>query len=280
MIKKFKCAACGKKFDADEKDTILCPKCHSDNVAPVKPNYLKIAAFVFGFLVLVGAGVVIPELIKGNSDSGDVQALIPEEEGDTTVVVKEWCEDVALLDTLKIINSQPVYDKKTKSYSLAVKWNVTITNTTVQYVVFADIDTLKKVKTSSDGHFTNLPASQNESYSYYVKSTICSEDGKCSFSKVREIGGFDPVVEVKTRITKEQLQSMINRGDEGLQGRNPSISNNVRISIQNPSSEERIESFQDVLSYMDFGIWKSVSVVAVDYDSENHVTKVTLSVRR
>ena len=280
MIKKFKCIACGKKFDADDKDAIVCPKCHSDNVTPVKPNYLKPIALVLVLLVSVGTGMFVTKQCKSiEQTSGIVEPDVRNDEiGDTAII--EHDIDPELLKTIEIQNTLPVYDKKTKSYSLNVTAKNIPAEAKVIYELCQDYDPKNHIKkvlmTSDDGRFENVPASKNECSTYFVVVTTLGSDGQVLSSRDHEIGGFEEVKPVSNRITKAQLQSMINRRDIALQGGNHTISNNVVILVRGDGSKP--DTFQDVFNNLSFGIWQSVSVMSVDYDTEGRINKVVLSV--
>ena len=279
MIRKFKCIACGKKFDADDKDTIVCPKCHSDNVKPVKPDYLKPIGLALVLLVSVGAGMFVTKQCKSiELESGVVTPEIEIDTiGDTTKIKHDI--DPELLKTIEIQNTLPVYDKKTKAYSLNVTAKNIPAGAKVIYELCQEYDPMNHIKkvlmTSDDGNFENVPASKNECSTYYVVLTALGSDGQVLSTRDHEIGGFEEVKPVSERITKAQLQSMINRRDIALQGGNHTISNNVVILVRGDSSKP--DTFQDVFNNLEFGIWRSVSVMSVDYDSEGRINKVVLS---
>lgn len=282
MIKKFKCIACGKAFEADEMDYIVCPKCHSDNVTPVKPNFIKPIGIVFALFLSIGAGMFVTKQFKGsvaiNSDlPGDTIVPSPSPEPDISIPVDPK------LAKIEIQNSKPVYDKATKSYSFSVSVKNVPEGAKVTYELCEAYDPQNKIKkvlmTSDDGKFKAIPASKNECSTYFVVVNAFGSDGQLQSSRDREIDGFEEVKPVTNRVTKAQLQSMINRRDVALQGGNSNISNSVTIIVNNlGSGENKPQSFQDVYNNLNFDIWSSVSVVDVGYDSENRVSKVILSV--
>lgn len=278
MIKKFKCIACGKKFDADDKDAIVCPKCHSDNVTPVKPNFIKPIGIILALLLSVGAGMFITKQFKGNGGyTPPEDTFVLTGDSDT---ISYYNINPELVKEIEIKNTKPVYNKATKSYSFSISVKNIPEGARVTYELCEEYDpqnNIKKVlKTSYDGKFEGIPASKNELNTYFVVVSTLGNDGQVVASRDREIDGFEDVKPVTTRITKAQLQSMINRRDIALQGKNHLISNNVVIHVK--EGEIPPETFQDVFNNLKFGIWNSVSVVSVGYDSEDRVNKVVLSV--
>ena len=188
MIRKFKCIACGKKFDADDKDTIVCPKCHSDNVKPVKPDYLRPIGLALVLLVSVGAGMFVTKQCKSiELESGVVTPEIEIDTiGDTTKIKHDI--DPELLKTIEIQNTLPVYDKKTKAYSLNVTAKNIPAGAKVIYELCQEYDPMNHIKkvlmTSDDGNFENVPASKNECSTYYV--VVCAtEEGSAIPSQTR-----------------------------------------------------------------------------------------------
>lgn len=279
MIKKFKCISCGRKFDADDKDAIVCPKCHSDNVKPVTPNYIKPIGIVLALIISIGAGMFVTKQLKGGG--GFTPSPSPVILGDSDTIPSPYYPDPELMKEIIIENTKPVYDKTTKSYSLSVSVKNVPEGSKVTYELCEEYDPKNKIKKvlklSDDGKFNGIPASKNECSTYYVVVTAMGSDGQVLSSRDREIGGFEEVKPVPIRLTKAQLQSMINRRDGALQGGNYQISNSVAIQISEGGGIAP-ETFQDVFNNLEFNTWRSVSVVSVGYDSENRVNKVVLSV--
>lgn len=279
MIKKFKCVACGKKFDADDKDSIVCPKCHSDNVTPVKPNYIIPIGIFLLLIISIGAGMFVTKQLKGegNLTPSPKDSIVLTDAIDT----KSYYDiDPELMKEIIIENTKPAYDKTTKSYNFSVSVKNVPEGSKITYELCGEYDPQNKIKkvlmTSTDGVFESVPASKNELGTYFVVVSVIGKDGQVITSKDREIDGFEDVKPVTTRLAKAQLQSMINRRDRALQGGNHNISNNVVILVRGDSYKP--ETFQDVFNNLEFGIWQSVSVISVDYDSDNRVNKVVLSV--
>ena len=241
-------------------------------------------------ILSVGAGMFITKQVKSTAvkqdeseHTGILDTLLVSE-SDTASIPTHIEIDPTLIKGIEIQNSKPVYDKTTKSYSFSVSAKNVPEGASVIYELCENFDpqnNIKKVlKTSEDGKFRGVPSSKNECCSYYVLAKVLDADGQLITSRDREIGGFEDIKPATTRITKEQLQSMINQRDGALQGGNSNISNNVVITITNLNSGDgKPQSFQDVFNYLDFGIWTSVSVVSMDYDSDNRVSKVVLSVQ-
>jgi DNA-directed RNA polymerase subunit RPC12/RpoP len=284
MIRKFKCIACGKKFDADDKDTIVCPKCHSDNVKPVKPDFLKPIGLAVVLLVSVGAGMFVTKQCK-SQDVLDPTPVSCCSDCDTCRCNPCRCDSIPpdpfiSDDVIDIQLNKLDYDKATKSYSLSVTAENLPEGGNVLYELCQEYDPKNNIKkvvmTSNDGVFKNVPASKNECNTYFVVVTVSGDDGQVISSKDREFEGFVEVMHVTSRITKDQLQGMIKRHDAALQGGNHNISNNVMILVK--GSGLKPETFQDVYNNLEFDVWRSVTVLSVDYDSENRVNKVVLSV--
>jgi DNA-directed RNA polymerase subunit RPC12/RpoP len=284
MIKKFKCIACGKKFDADDKDAAVCPKCHSDNITPVKPEYLKHIGFGLVLLVSIGAGMLVTKQCKSDMDHRGGIDLVPGTETSAEVnsedsLISKYDIDPELLKAIEIQSNKPVYDKKSKTYSLSVTAKNTPKGAKVKYELCEDYNPKNNIKkvlmTSENGKFVGISPSKKDYHTYYVVASVIGSDGQAQIID-REIEGFDEVKPVVNRITKEQLQGMINHRDPALQGGDPRISNSV-VFVTKGNGEA--DSFQEVFNNIDFNIWNDVTVVSVDYDSDNRVSKVVLSVK-
>lgn len=82
---------------------------------------------------------------------------------------------------------------------------------------------------------------------------------------------------LKPRITKEQLTSNIN----SLHNQN--YPRNVRLRYNNldtENGEENLTSISLIRQYIKTGIWKGVTVTDVEYDENNNVTSITMTIIR
>lgn len=150
--------------------------------------------------------------------------------------------------------------------------------------------TKRLVQKSSDGSFSNIPANSSAAYKLAL---VDDSTGKVLAAKM--VGGFkdtsakqDPSAnnvsptpapeKPKLKLISESdLQQRINRHDGSLQGGKKSpVDRNAKIETTGQKSDElrNASDLADIYEKMDFGKWKSVQVVEVDYNDKGVVTRI------
>lgn len=150
--------------------------------------------------------------------------------------------------------------------------------------------TKRLVQKSSDGSFSNIPATSSAAYKLAL---VDDSTGKVLAAKM--VGGFkdtsakqDPSAnnvsptpapeKPKLKLISESdLQQRINRHDGSLQGGKKSpVDRNAKIETTGQKSDElrNASDLADIYEKMDFGKWKSVQVVEVDYNDKGVVTRI------
>lgn len=283
-MQKFKCISCGELFEADETSQVVCPKCHSDNVTPVVKSKLNnnVALGVI-LLVAVGCGSLGGRFITKWWKGTDM----PKEELVAESEVIEQEDSIAPIGgvesnlplTLEIVNQPLRYDNKSNTYQLTVAVGNVKDGTKVSYELWKSDDfsnPKNMVAKSEDGQFTNIQPSNNPVHSYWVVAKVM-KDGMVT-EKNKEITGFRKVEHIDMKVTKEQLQQMINRQDAALQGDNAKFANQVKFTVK--GDDYRPDTFQDVFTQVMLGIWTSVTVTSIGYDANNRVNAVGLTVKK
>lgn len=278
QMKLFKCYDCGHQFYVSDEDSedIVCRNCQSDNVSPVnrKPMLMKILAFVA--IAAIGFGVALSVMDKETIDKptgGDgptgINVPLPI---DTLPKVNQ-----ALLEIIEL--SYKAVEHENYVYSFVADCNFKDkdkVNFKYEYQLMEEEEG-KIIQKSTDGKFVNLKPTDTESY--YFKVTI--SDGKNTIvTDSKQATGFTPVpvpVPIKPW-TKEQLEEAI-LGQKASMERK-FIARSIKISYTNlrPNEGAGPTNLLDVETQVDFGIWSSIKVKSVGYNSRNEISSCEIEV--
>lgn len=132
-----------------------------------------------------------------------------------------------------------------------------------------------KVKaTNADGKFTNIDPSANGEYRLRVR---VQEDGR--LSEVKVVTGFDkrPQVALK-KLTAAELEAMINQQKTTNRDNVKYFAKNIKIEFTNNSDGRTYSLLADIEAQLIMGIWSSVKVVSLGYNSVNQVNSVKIEI--
>ena len=278
---QFKCKTCGHKFEAQEGEYVICPKCKSDNVGPFKPSPMKVVLPFLGVLIIaVGTFFVIQVVKKGKSEA-PAQEMVAQQETATTVTEKnadtrsEVKAEPAKVEPVTLEVSDPSAPKKGKYSILAVAQNVPA-GVKVKYRLMDSHGTTVKME-SEDGKFQSVPASKEENGMYrlaVVDAATGNElDHKIIYGYVKE------VVPVK-KMAKEELESMINACSNDLLGAHHQIARKVVFAFDNLNEgEKKPVTFDAIIEKLTMQDWESVQVTSVSYDQSGRINKVSIHIK-
>lgn len=266
MIRKFECKNCKNIFEADDAGHVECPKCHSDNVdfaSNKKISKVAIGLLVLTVLLAIGGGVVF---LSPNS---------PKREEPIVIV------DTFLTEPPTVEVSEPIYDDKKERYSVELIAKNVPRGMEISYVRMDHFGNHDVLQTSTDGKFTDIP--------------YCEDDGHCYDFAIMDVKadtllcaavpkpGFIRVVVVKEKMTKEELQRLIDKRDQSLigAGENDFLAPDVKLKFKGlPEDAVNIpENLSSVFEKIDFGIWASVTVDNLKWDDKNRISEITLIVK-
>ena len=132
-----------------------------------------------------------------------------------------------------------------------------------------------KVKaTNADGKFTNIDPSTNGEYRLRVR---VQDDGR--LSEVKIVTGFDkrPQVALK-KLTAAELETMINQQKTTSRDNVKYFAKNIKIEFTNNSDGRTYSLLADLEAQLIMGIWTSVKVVSIGYNSVNQVNSVKIEI--
>lgn len=266
MIKKFECKNCNKIFDADERGSVVCPYCHSDNVEPaghhISALVWKAAASIIAILLVCGAIFLSVSRCGSSPVSGG--PLPPEDSisSDPTVSV-----------------GQPELNDN-GMYSVEVEGKNLHRGMKFYYVMMSHFDK-QVLQKSKDGRFRDIPYCADDGHSYDFAIMDSNADTLLCFP-VEQTGFIrQAVIKKEQRMTMEQLQNLINTQDKSLNGVGESdyMAPDYKLTFSGlPSDTKKPASWSEVFELLEYEIWESVTVEELGYDDKNRINSVTLKV--
>lgn len=143
------------------------------------------------------------------------------------------------------------------------------------YVLYGDKDCTVEVAKELQGNFNGIAPTASQTYWLKVQNMASGD-----WSTVTEVKGFVQLV-MYEKITAAELEQICNSGDYGTASPNFSkrISSKFSIISRGMKPEENpVSTVGDICSKVAMGIWRSVSVENITYDSQNRMKELTLRV--
>lgn len=290
MVKrKFECWQCRHRFDADDESRVACPNCHSDNVDNAHFHLPK-GTWKWTVSALVCAAVAWILLsmdwkCSENQMTTPKQPVIPEE----SVVIHDPIEE-SDSDTVSVdlglkkpptvnVKETPVYHDGSYSFDVIVENPPSAGS---YYVVVLVHNDQHVVARSNDGHFDQVPPSAAEGGIYDF--AVCAVANDSLLCEPMPRTGFLPQKSVAVRMTKEQLQELIDTDDNSLcgQGANDFIAPDCKLSfIGLPADVVNVPvNLEEVAEKKDIWKWSSISITNIEYDSMNRISAVTIEIKK
>lgn len=231
-------------------------------------NSKKLIAVMLFVVTCIIAFFITKSCIKDESDSSVL--FLPE-------VPEEITEDSMVVDTTTLappFNSPKLRvvkkDRKVNFYSLQVTCNNLPDDIEIYYV----IEELNRK--SSDGKFDYLPGCNNGKYTVIA---IDSESNEKIATLI--VDGFNPIAEEisVTKMTISEFQKlMLNQNDNSLLGgKNPRVALYVKLTCAGlRDGDFAAGDIQHVRDKVANGIWKSATVVDVNYNEKGQINAATI----
>lgn len=280
MIRKFECKKCHKLFEIDDQGEVRCPDCGSDNVdfahSHISSKVWKWAAIAIALIgVVVGITKIDwkqkPQASGKNSIGKDTIITNPKD----TDSLKIYINDVKLPDEPpKVEFGKLKYDNDSYSFPIVVKNAPSV----AFYVALVEHRGDKIISKSEDGkQFSNIPPSEQEEGFYDLVVFDAATNSK--LSEPLPVSGFIRQNTV-TKMTKEQLQKLINDEDEMLFGINDYILPDCQIRFTNLPKDisKKPTSLADAMGKTGL-LWSGLTVSSLEYDNKNRISVITLTVQ-
>ena len=160
----------------------------------------------------------------------------------------------------------PVFDEATKTFSLTVSADSTDGAKTDYALLEGD----SVIMQNDNGQFTGIAPFDE---GYHVRLQAQWDD--TTIVKIVHVQDFVAPKEPVEKITKDELQRLINAKDESLKrGQNSHLSQGVKLSVVN--SQMHPQMLPDVITLIENKIWQSVEIVKMSYDDNNLVNAITV----
>lgn len=251
-----------------------------------KNTFVKYLLLGLVFLGMLFIGILCGNYIKNHFDQSDLNDVVTKHEfsdansnqgkgansivsrfsedakSDSAVVLEENQKDVS---KAVLSATPPVKSGETYSFSVRVEG---IPGIAIRFELWNS----KCIKKSSDGRFTEIPASAS---GYY---TVLAIDCKTNQEICRkEVKGFVKGIE---KMSKSEFQALLlNLHDTSLLGgKHPKVAKKVNIQVTNlRSGERRPGVIYDVREKILNGLWASVRVDNVGYNEKGQINSATLT---
>lgn len=221
------------------------------------------------------SGTVIPRYEEQPKEKDTITTLPPvDTDIDAgTTVIPEKKEMV----TLDVQIKKPTCDYKTLTYDLTVKVKNLPQKAVANFTIYNEY-TKATVARSSNGKFKKIPSIASGRYrlSIHWKDSLGYE----GLGVDTLITGFKPFEKPKVKkLEAQELQRLINNCNSQLTTKNKRISPKLVLSFTNiKSGEKRPQTIDEVYNKIKFGMWSSVRISSVEYNDENQVVKITISI--
>lgn len=276
MIRKFECHDCKCRFEADDANQVLCPKCNSENVEyahfHVPSKVWKYS--IMGLAILV-FGIIVSKIDWKRSEIPGDEILSQEDSlayGRDTTYINETG-----LSIPPTINVEHLTFEET-----GYQFEVTVDNPPATKFYFAIVDSYSKkiIAKSKDGAFKDVPYSNADGGVYEVSLFDTSSDTLiCNIEKT----GFIKQKAVSRKMTVGELQNKIDNRDSSLMGvgENDYLNPDYELNFVGlPNGSVNIPTtLGEVFDKLENEIWESVKVSSLGYDEMNRISKIVLSVK-
>ena len=277
MVKKFECKSCKKHFEADDQHMVVCPHCHSDNVDIDNPRRIsgrtwKIILSICSVL-LVGCAVFYFHKRNQTPKPTPTTTVCPG--GNGSSVGSGYTDQ----DPTTVRVSEPMWDNKSM-YSVEVTAQIVDDRVKFYYVMLSHFGQ-KVLQKNEDGHFSNIPFSNEDghSYDFAIKDSktdtlLCVPVEQTGF--VKQI-----TIDDDKKMTVEQLQKLIDEQNCSLNGvgENAYLAPDYEIEFTNlPKDMKKPDSWSEMFELIGFDICQGFTVTNLSYDEKKRINKVTLKI--
>ena len=279
--RKFECWQCHSRFEADDQNWVECPNCHSDNV-DYAHFHLPRGWWKWGVGFVTCAAVVCILLnidwgaFKKGQQTEPPVFVDPKSSSyiheDSDTIARIEIPDMKVSPTVNV-NGKPEFKDGGYSFTVSVK-NAPPQGTF--YVVALDhYDHSKVIARSDDGQFTNLVPSEADGQYDFAVCAVANDSLLC---EPAPRAGFKPQKAVAQRLSKEELQRLVDSYDDSLGGgKNPHISPDCKLVFSGlPADKKAPANLWEVADMVDMG--QHVTITKVEYDDMNRISTVHLTV--
>ena len=178
---------------------------------------------------------------------------------------------------LNVTFGAPKCDYKTLAYNFTVNINNLPPKAEAKFAIY---DNIKKdtVANCNDGQFKKVPSNESGMYQLYIQWS--DSLGYQGFGIDTLITGFKHFEKPKmVKLEASELERLINKCDRKLSVRNSKISPNMKLDFTNIRVDEKCpETIDEIYNKLKFGLWSSVNVASVEYNDDNQIVLITMTI--
>ena len=273
MICKFECSDCKTRFEADDRENVICPHCKSDNVDYAKTHISSKVWMAVAIIAVLVALVCVALHIEWGKESGDGMVICGGHISDTTEVVIVPGLDVP--PTIEV--GDLIFEEGGYSFTVVVKNRPSAK----AYVAVINPINNQTISKSEDGVFKDIPSSEADGSFYTIALMDAAKD---SVLTSMEKPGFIKQAKVARKMSVEELQRKIESRDDSLMGlgENDYLSPDLTLKFVGlPADAVNVPTIlSEVFEKLDMEIWSSVLVSNLEYDEMNRIKTITLKVNQ
>lgn len=186
-------------------------------------------------------------------------------------------ESLGGMPQLDVSIGKYVIDMKNQTYSFNVILNE-LPNGAITVFYLCDVQKTDTISINQDGRFKNIKPIIDEEYRLLITWTDSVGNIGLTFDSI--IGGFKPIAKpIIKKLEISELEQYINSCDRILTRPNKQIVSNLRFNFTNINGEENVpETIDEIYNKIKFGKWLSIKVVSVDYDADNKLKSVSMTI--
>lgn len=280
MIRKFECWTCNQIFQADDRDWVECPHCHSDNVEYASyhlPRWVKWIPLLLLTLGSVGYGIYCAianyepklEMREYGNEAGEVLA----QKADSAYLEAGGTIEPSLsIATIEYNEDGDTYKCRFQvDYPPSQPWKI---------VIVSRVDKSKVIAESEDGIFDNLPYAEYKNYpelnGFYIVRLLDKLTNEPLIDD-KEFPNFEKQIKIKTPWTTSILESKLN-GAENLTD-NDYLAEKHKVIVTNKPANDTsptstLREVQDLLRMCNI----TAKVLSVEYDDMKKISVAKLKI--
>lgn len=169
--------------------------------------------------------------------------------------------------------SEPSLMSKAGKYAFSINGaQANKANVSWYYQLFESKQETSPIAESNNGEFTNINPSKDGTYYLLTTATLAADTARLG----QTLSGFNPLSKEVKKLSAHDVQQLINRHSPTIiSQRHPSFAPGFKIIVFGEG--QPYTSFQEIANLMKTGVWTSVQVTGVHYDTDGRIDRVNMT---
>lgn len=273
MIRKFECWNCKTHFEAEDKEWVECPHCHSDNVEYSTFHTPKWVVYAVPTITVLSIASYFSINYWSHRHEKQSVVIMGDTKSDTLVMNanQAYIDEGNILEPSISIGEISYNDEK-NTYSC--RFDVAYPPRNPWKLVVMSYYGDKEISTSDDGVFSDLPYSKDDGF-YRVK-LVDANTGEL-LCEERDFPDFGKQIHIKKPWTVAELQRELN-GKNSLVD-NPYIEGHHEVVVVNkPANDTSLTSSLSQVQDLLHQCGMTAKVLSVEYNDMNQITIAKISI--